>query len=75
MLAVEVNPLMAVLLDHGTAPFAIAKMALVSAGIGVLWRYRHLPLARAGAAFTFGCYALVMIQHVRSVEAVAWLLT
>jgi len=73
-LAVEANPIMAALLEHGTAPFAIAKMALVSTGVWVLWRYRHRPLAMAGTAFTFGCYALVMVQHLKSVEAVAWLL-
>lgn len=74
-LAVEANPLMAALLEHGTAPFAIIKTTLVSAGIAVLFHFRRHPLAIAGAAFTFGCYALVMVQHVRSVEALAWLLT
>lgn len=68
-LAVEANPFMALLLEGGPLPFAIAKLAIVSIGVWVLWLNREKRLAAAGAATVFSAYLFVMFWHVQSVQA------
>ena len=67
--AVEANPLMAAALDKSPLYFMIAKLALVSGGVALLWRTR--PRARFGAAaaltLSLGCYVVLLYQHLSQV--------
>lgn len=62
--AVEANPVMAAAFVGGPVTFVMAKFALVSAGISVLWKYRERPLAIVGGVVVFAAYALLMPYHV-----------
>jgi hypothetical protein len=73
-LAVEANPVMAAILERSPATFGVLKVALVSAGVLVLWQYRGRLLARVGSGVSFAAYALVALYHIQSVKAVAGLL-
>lgn len=62
--ATEANPLMALLLAHGTVQFVVIKHLLVSMGLLVLWRYRRLRLARAGVWAVVPVYPLIVLYEV-----------
>ena len=65
---------MAELLARGPVLFVGAKLALVSAAVVVLWRYRTRRLARLGAGLSFTAYAAIMLVHTQSIAALgAWL--
>ncbi len=69
--AVEANPIMAALLDHGDVPFLLAKAGLVTVGVAVLWAFRQRPLSLVGAGVACGTYVLVLVQHLRVAHAVS----
>jgi hypothetical protein len=62
-LAVEANPVMAVALCLGYAPFALCKLSLVSAGVMVLWKHRARLLARVGSITVCAAYSCVIAYH------------
>jgi len=68
--AEEANPLMASLLELGAPVFAAAKIAMVSVGVYVLWRFRHLAVARAGSVAVSAAYGALMLYHARWAEVV-----
>ena len=66
-LAVEANPVMAYFLELGPIAFMVAKLSLVSVGVGVLWYFRRYQLALAGTLAVFGIYTLLIAYHTRSI--------
>lgn len=69
-LAVEANPLMAVLISSSPVAFALVKLGVVSFGVWVLWRARTRRLAAVGSVVIFSAYSGVMLYHVLSVKMV-----
>ncbi len=59
--AVEANPIMARALALGPAAFVAIKIAVVTLGALVLWRYARLGLAKLGSVVVCAAYALVVI--------------
>lgn len=59
----EANPLMAGLFSISFQFGLLAKFALVSLGVLLLWRLSHLPLARRGMVLVTGCYGAVVAYH------------
>lgn len=72
--AEEANPLMSSLLELGPPVFAAAKLSIVSLGVYVLWRFRHLPVARLGSVTVTAAYALLIGYHASWAETLARLL-
>ena len=66
--AVEANPLMAVLLDASPLWFMIGKLALVSLGVQLLWRFRHQRLAVLGLCTVLCMYTALAAYHVSSIR-------
>ena len=66
--AVEANPVMAAVLDTNPVVFAVVKLAMVSAGVWVLWSYRTHRLASVGSIAIFCAYTAVMAWHLRSIH-------
>jgi hypothetical protein len=66
-LAVEANPVMAEVLRMGPMPFTLAKLALVSLGVGLIWRHRHRPAAVFAGGVACAAYTLVMLVHAQGV--------
>jgi len=64
-LAYEANPLMAVLIDTSGVLFVAVKVALTGAAALALWHWRGYALARGGATFALGVYALLLVWHAR----------
>jgi hypothetical protein len=64
--AKEANPFMADLIEANPASFAIVKMALVSLGTVLLWRYRKRPAAVFSIFVAFMAYYLVLLHHLSS---------
>ena len=62
--ATEANPIMDGLMRIHPSLFLLAKVALVSACLGVLWAGRHKALARACTVFGFTVYSMVIVYHV-----------
>ena len=63
-LATEANPLLVDVLAKSPVLFMLAKLALVSGGIFLLFRLRKRPLALAGL-YGCGCiYAVLLAYHV-----------
>jgi len=67
-LAVEANPLMDVPLVGGAIWFMFTKIALVSLGVWLLWRYRHRRSAVLALGSATLVYSLVAIYHLKSVS-------
>jgi hypothetical protein len=61
--ATEGNPLMAGLLELGPLPFATIKIAVVTAGALVLFRYARHDLAQVGAILGCSAYGMLAIYH------------
>lgn len=66
-LAVEANPIMDYFLQVGPLAFMLAKLALVSLGVGTLWHFRRYPMALFGTLCVFGIYSMLLAYHTRSV--------
>ncbi len=62
--AQEANPLMAGLLDSSPLAFMLVKLALVSGGVVVLWRFRDRALALAGTLAVFLAYYGLLLIHI-----------
>ena len=62
-LATEGNALMARLLSHGEWSFIAFKLAIGAFASLVLYRCRHLPLARRGLSIALGVYFGLMLIH------------
>ena len=61
--ATEGNGLMARLLESGDLPFLAVKIAVGAAAAIVLWRWKHLRLARYGLALALCLYIGLMGVH------------
>lgn len=62
-LAVEANPVMSVAIGASPVLFALVKLALVSAGVALLWHYRERAAAVVGALGVFAVYSGVVAYH------------
>jgi len=62
-IATEGNTLMARLLSHGEWSFVAFKLAIGAFAAIVLYRCRHLPLARRGLTVALGVYLGLMLIH------------
>lgn len=68
--ATEGNPVMAYLLTIGGYPlFAVVKVWLVGAGVWLLDRFWHNPLARGGAWIAILAYAWIVGYHAQAIAA------
>ncbi|MCA9602508.1 MAG: DUF5658 family protein [Polyangiales bacterium] len=67
-LAIEANPVMAEALDAGPLPFSLVKLALVSMGVWIIWRYRHRPAAVFAGGAVFAAYVFVLFVHMKGVH-------
>ncbi len=63
-LATEANPVMAGALEGGPAAFILSKVALVTLAVGLLYRFRKEPFARAALIPVGLLYAGVAGSHV-----------
>jgi len=70
--AEEANPLMAGALAISPSTFVLAKIALVSLSVSMLWRLRHLPAARLAAVPAGLIYAFIGGQHIGFLGLLAW---
>ncbi len=59
----EMNPIMALVLAHGTTPFVALKMALTGIGTWFLAAHQYFPLAFKGLHVLAGGYALLLCIH------------
>ena len=59
----EGNALMARLISHGEWSFLITKLAIGAFAAVILYRCRHLPLARRGLTVALGVYFGLMLIH------------
>jgi hypothetical protein len=62
-IATEGNALMARLLSHGEWSFLGFKLAIGAFAAIILYRCRHLPLARRGLTVALGVYFGLMLIH------------
>ena len=62
--ATEANPVMDAVLKIHPGLFVLAKVAFVSACLGILWTARHKALARFCTVFGFSVYSLIIVYHV-----------
>ena len=62
-LATEGNALMARVLSHGEWSFLGCKIAIGAFAAVILYRCRHLPLARRGLSVALGVYIGLMFIH------------
>jgi len=68
-LATEANPLLDHVLARSPVLFMVAKLALVSLGIFLLFRLRKRPLAHTGL-YACGCvYVSLLVYHVTRLSA------
>lgn len=64
-LAIEANAFIRDLAHGDALGFMLAKIALVSLGALMLWRYRHRPLAVVATFGAFLAYYLVLLHHLQ----------
>jgi hypothetical protein len=62
--ATEANPIMDAVMKIHPGLFLLAKVALVSACLGILWAHRSRALARFCSVFGFSVYSMVIVYHV-----------
>ena len=58
-IAIEMNPLMGAVLELGIAPFIFIKLGIIVLSLMVLWRYRHIKLARVGTSICLFVYLML----------------
>jgi hypothetical protein len=63
--AVEANPLMRQLLDHGPLTFVLVKLAIVSLSVGLVWRLRQLRLATFASGAALAIYLMTLLWHMQ----------
>jgi hypothetical protein len=61
--ASEANPVMAMAIEQSPSGFILAKVALVSLAVGLLWRLREHRMAHAAVIPLGLLYAFVAGQH------------
>src|SRR5205085_10641372 len=61
--ATEGNGLMAYLLNHGNAPFLLAKLLVGGLVAYTFCRFSHVSLARRGLHFALCLYLTLMLVH------------
>jgi hypothetical protein len=66
--AVESNPLMSKMLLSSPVLFMAAKLAMVSCGVLLLWRLRHIRAAAFGLFATTSAYVTLLAYHLSAVE-------
>jgi hypothetical protein len=66
--AVESNPLMSKILISSPVLFMVAKLALVSLGVMLLWRLRHRRAAAIGLFATTTAYVTLIAYHLNAIE-------
>jgi len=66
-IAVEGNPIMDQALAGGPVGFMIVKLALVSLGVGLLWRLRHRRAAGLALATAATAYSSLFVYHLTAV--------
>ena len=64
-IATEANVLLAELVESNAVLFMAVKLALVSAGMWLLWRHRERPLAVFGMLLAFLTYNTLLLYHLR----------
>ncbi len=74
-LAREANVFLRTLVDNHPVLFVSAKIALVSLGSLLLWRYRRHPLAVVGLFVVFLVYYSILLHHLRFVHLLVRYLT
>ena len=62
--ATEANPIMDAVMKIHPSLFVLAKVALVSACLGILWTHRSRALARFCTTFGFSVYSMIIVYHV-----------
>ena len=62
--ATEANPIMDAVMKIHPSLFVLAKVALVSACLGILWTHRSRALARFCSVFGFSVYSMIIVYHV-----------
>jgi len=73
--AVEGNPLMDQALSGGPVGFMVIKLALVSLGVGLLWRLRHRRAAGIAMIATAAAYSSLFLYHLSAVPQLVALAT
>ena len=69
-IAVESNALMNTLVSWGPVPFVMGKIALVSGGSFLLWRFRSHPWAVVGLFMVFLVYYALLLYHLESLTLI-----
>ena len=62
--ATEANPIMDAVMKIHPSLFVLAKVALVSVCLGILWTHRSRALARFCSVFGFSVYSMIIVYHV-----------
>lgn len=62
--AIEINPLMGMLIDIHPVLFMCIKILLASLGTLLIWRFRDRSLAVASLYLCVAAYSLLMLYHV-----------
>lgn len=71
--ATEGNGLMARLLEMGTTPFLLTKLAIGAFTAYMLYRCAHLKVARHGMSLVLAIYVALMVVHVTTgMSALGW---
>lgn len=73
-IAAEANPLMELLLSHSPVRFMVTKLALVSLGVWVLWRFRDRRTAVLGSLGALSVYGLILVHHINGIASTGLLL-
>lgn len=74
-LAQEANVFLRDLVDNHAILFVSAKIALVSLGSLLLWKYRRHPFAVVGLFAVFLVYYAILLHHLRFTHLLAGYLT
>jgi len=61
--AEEANPLMRLAYDHSPLAFMVLKLAVVNAGVALLWAHRESRVARGALLAGVFLYALIVAYH------------
>jgi len=66
--AIETNPLLSELVNAHPLAFMLAKLALVTLGLVLLWRLRQHPVAVITIFLAFLVYYLLLLYHLRAMN-------
>ncbi|HLL54562.1 MAG TPA: DUF5658 family protein [Myxococcaceae bacterium] len=61
--AEEANPLMKLAYNHSPLSFMVLKLAVVHAGVALLWANRHAKVARTAMNAGVFLYAVIVAYH------------